>query len=215
MKKALIRKLLAIAAAVVMLTSLAACGNQPQTDEPVNDSPAAVTSTDVSGSDVSATDVIDSAVDAAAADAVLEQYFIALNNGDAAEMVKLSAMPPILTYLEGYGLGEEYLISSYQATINGLSDSGKADYVVEYTYSGTFANDSEVSTMANEIEGLAAGTRANVQAVRNYIVIMKYSAIISPSDVLASDSDSSVLAEESTETMRLVKYDGEWYVYGN
>lgn len=231
MKNALTRKIIAALSALFILTSLAACGNQPaqeSVDQPAVSSSTDVSGADVSGSDVSGSDVSASDVvvvdDETASNNVLDAYFAALNSGDADKLVELTYAPPMADFLDGVGLGSDYLLSSFQATIDGMN-AVSGGYHIEYEYTVTDADEVDLTAFAAEVDALSKGSGAKVQAMRRYVVSMTaYTAQaaapvsggdVSGADVSASDVVLGEKLEESEGVLRLFKFDGVWYVFGD
>lgn len=229
MKKSLISKIAAAAAALLAAVALTGCSVKAPADDTANDgavtpvtSAADVSGSDVSGSDVSGSDVVD---DAVLADQVFNDYFFALNAGDADKLVELTAAPPLMSLLETIGAGEDYLLSSYQATIDGMK-AVSGGYRIAYDYTVVDAEGDQLGAVITEIEGMSAGAGEKVQAARVYTVNMKaYAAqmpVVSGADVVSatdavSDADipaDAQVLEESESVLILYKYGGNWYVLG-
>lgn len=218
MKKSLMSKLLAAAAAMVMVLSLTACSNQNTTVDETPDSPVSVSDTTVSGGDVSASDVSGSDVvvvdDETASNSALEAYFAALNSGNVDKLVELTAAPPMMDFLSGIGLDADYLRSSFQTVIDSMK-AVSGDYRIDYTYTVIDADEAAQAALAAELDALSEGAGQKVQAVRVYSVDMvayAVPAVVSGTDVSASDAAEAL--EQSSSTLRLYKYDGVWYVFG-
>ena len=218
MKKSLMSKLLAAAAAMVMVLSLTACSNQNTTVDETPDSSVSVSDTTVSGGDVSASDVSGSDVvvvdDETASNSALEAYFAALNSGNVDKLVELTAAPPMMDFLSGIGLDADYLRSSFQTVIDSMK-AVSGDYRIDYTYTVTDADEAAQAALAAELDALSEGAGQKVQAVRVYSVDMAAYAVpaaVSGTDVSASDAAEAL--EQSSSTLRLYKYDGVWYVFG-
>ncbi len=228
MKKLLISKIAAAAAALLMALALTGCGAKAPADDTADEgtvtpvtSAADVSGSDVSGSDVSGSDVVD---DAAEADRVFNEYFAALNAGDAGKLVELTAAPPMMSLLETIGAGEDYLLSSYQATIDGMK-AVSGGYRIAYDYTAADAEGDQLGAVIAEVEGMSKGAGEKVQAARLYTVNMKAYAAqmpVSASDVVSGadavsagdiPADAQVL-EESESVFVLYKYGGSWYVLG-
>lgn len=219
MKKSLINKILAAAAAVLMMVSMTACTNQNTpadsddqgSSEVVSDT--VISDADVSGSDVSASDVV-VVDDETAANNTLDAYFAALNSGDVDKLVELTAAPPMKAFLSAIGLDTDYLRSGFQAAIDGMK-AVAGEYHIAYEY--TVVDETDMSAFAAELNALSEGAGDKVQAVRTYNVNMTAyaaSAAVSDADVSASDVNGEML-EQSEGQLRLFKYDGVWYVFGD
>lgn len=228
MKNTFTHKLLAAAAALLIVASLTACGSQDAVDAS-NDVPADVTSSaDVSDSDASASDVVVSGGDvsgsdvvvvddATAADSVFNAYFAAFNSGDAEKLAEVIGAPPMLAFLENAGVGSDYLLTSCRNTLSAMEG-----VTIVYEYTVAEADEGQLAAIAADLNALSSGAGDKVQAARVYNVNMTaYADIqsVSGSDVSASDAVSGSDAagnalEQSSGVIRLYKYDGAWYVLG-
>ena len=225
MKNALTRKLMAAAAALIVLASMAGCTARPQTEtdqpQPAVSASDSVSDADVSGSDVSGSDVSGSDVsgsdapvvdDAADADSVIEAYFAAFNSGDAGKLAELTCSPAMVSFLKSNGYSTDFVKMNYADTIKQLQAQNGGSFDLRYEYILNDADTTLPDVLKSELNELSAGSGDKVQMVRVYQVTMKLVEEVSASDV--SGSDVQVL-EQYEDVMFAYKYDGTWYVFSN
>lgn len=215
MKKAFTSKLLALAAALVVMTSLTGCFGMPaapQQNTTTTTAPAAT----ASGSDAaSGTDVV--VDDATAANIAMETYLDGFNTGDAAALADATCSSTVSAYLKNNGKDKSFLVKSFEKSIADMHDSVDGTFFLDYDYSVTDANADQVNVFRFEIEALNAGDGDKVEALKFYNVTMKLASVASASDVTSSGdlvSGADVTEKESAQVeMRVYKLDGKWYVF--
>ncbi|MBE6760316.1 MAG: hypothetical protein E7554_09575 [Ruminococcaceae bacterium] len=217
MKKAFTSKLLALTAALVVMTSLTGCFG---TAAPQQSTTAPTTTTapaePVSGTDAASNSdvVVD---DATAANIAMESYLDGFNTGDAAALADATCSSTISAYLKNNGKDKNFLVKSFEKSIANMHSSVDGTFFLDYDYSVTDANADQVNVFRFEIEALNAGDGEKVEALKFYNVTMKLASVASASDVTSSGdlvSGADVTEKESTQVeMRVYKLDGKWYVF--
>jgi|GEM_PF-1801897 len=217
MKNTIARKLMAAAAAVMIMTAMSGCfAPQKPAEDSTADTPAVTASaSDVSASDVSASDV--SASDAASvqgtADGALEAYFAAFNSGDADMLADLTCSPAMEAFLKASGLDKSYIADSFRQTLDGMNQTAGGSFRMEYeVITAADATEAEKAELVTGIESLSAGSGAKVEAVRIYQLSMSAQSTTSDGDVVSS---ADAVSEQGEGQLRLYKYDGLWYVFGD
>lgn len=234
MKNALTRKIMAAAAALIVVASLAGCAGKPADD--VNDSQPTVSASetvsgsetsgaDVSGSDVSASDVSGSDVsgsdvsgsdavvvdDATVANSVIDAYFAAFNSGDAQKLADLTCSPAMVAFLKSNGYSADFVKMNYADSIKEMKAVSGGSFDLRHEYTVAEADTEQMDALKAKLNGLSAGSGDKIQAARVYQVTMKSVEAVSSAGVSASDAFN--VLEQSESIMYAYKYDGNWYVF--
>lgn len=219
MKNALTRKLMAAAAAIVIMASMTGCFGTPAASQNNETTPSVTTSAAdaVSGTDaVSGADAVVLDDDAASVNAI-ESYLNSFNTGDAAKLADVTCSPAVSAFLENNGKNKDFLVSSFAGTIEEMKQTSGGLFHIGYNYTIAEADKDQLAQLKAEIEALSAGSGEKVQAARICQVSMNASSVASASDVTSSGdlvSGADISALDSTQIeMRLYKYDGKWYVF--
>ncbi len=222
MKNTITRKILAAAAALMVMTTMTGCFGKPAAPAEDNNPTAVTTPADVSGSDISGSDVSGSDIsgsdvvvvdDETASNAAIDAYFACFNSGDAAGLANLTCSPAISSFLLSSGYSKDFVAQGFAGTIEEMKKAAGGNLDIRYEYTVADAGADQLAALKADLSELTAGAGDNVQAARVYQVTMKLVAATSASDV-ASGADVQVLEQSDCELVAY-KYDGNWYIHSN